>query len=220
MKQKAVDLIGQRAPAPYRYLGAKNYVMVEPDDQRPGSNAMHRWLLPILLVCVLAGGAAAAEQPGTPVPVSTPDRGLELEALQPVLPLRSATTTAQGRLVVQVRKLRSSLGNVWVGLFSGPAGFPDFRRARRVSVAHLTANSAEAVFTDLPYGAYAIAVYHDEDRNLKLTRNWLGMVREGTGASNNPAKTNYSNARFELDAAELRLLINLDYPAGGNTGSE
>lgn len=42
------------------------------------------------------------------------------------------------------------------------------------------------VFVPKP-GVYAIAVYHDEDANLKLNRTGLGLPSEGFGFSNNPA---------------------------------
>ena len=35
-------------------------------------------------------------------------------------------------------------------------------------------------------GEYAVAVYHDEDGNGKLTRSWIGLPSEGFGFSNNP----------------------------------
>jgi len=36
----------------------------------------------------------------------------------------------------------------------------------------------------IPPGTYAIACYHDENDNGKLDTNFLGIPKEGTGASN------------------------------------
>jgi uncharacterized protein (DUF2141 family) len=174
---------------------------------------MHRMFFSVCLVMGLAGSALAVE-PSAPTMVPTP----ALADLQPELPLLSGPASAQGRLIVRIQKIRSPRGTVWVGLFSEPAGFPDLKRARQVSVARMTSNYAEVVFTGLPYGTYALSAYHDEDHNLKLTKNWLGKNREGTGVSNNPPKTNFQNARFALDAPELRLLIDLVYPGSNKVG--
>jgi uncharacterized protein (DUF2141 family) len=174
---------------------------------------MRRLFFPLCLAIGLAGSTLAGELPATPTVVPTP----ALADLQPELPLQSGPVSAQGRLIVRIQKIRNPRGNVWVSLFSGPAGFPDLKQARQVSVARRTSNYAEAVFTGLPYGDYALGAYHDEDNNLKLTKNWLGKNLEGMGVSNNPQKVNYQNARFALDAPELRLLIDLVYP-GSKTG--
>ena len=46
-------------------------------------------------------------------------------------------------------------------------------------------NSAICQFNDIPPGTYAIAVFHDENANGKLDKNFLGIPCEGYGASNN-----------------------------------
>lgn len=38
-------------------------------------------------------------------------------------------------------------------------------------------------------GSYAISLYHDEDGNKKLTKNWFGLPIEGYGFSRNAAVT-------------------------------
>lgn len=164
--------------------------------------------------CGALVSSATTEPTALPEPAPTPDAQLSLEDLQPETPLQPGAGPNQGRLVVRIQKIRSPRGNLWVHLFSAPAGFPDLKRARQMSVAKRASNYAEAVFNNLPYGAYALVAYHDEDNNLKLTKTWLGMNREGVGVSNNPVKSNFANARFEFDAPEVCLLIDLVYPGG------
>jgi len=51
----------------------------------------------------------------------------------------------------------------------------------------------------LPSGTYALAIYHDEDDDGKLDKNWLGIPREPIGFSND-ARGRMGPPKFE-DAA-------------------
>ena len=44
---------------------------------------------------------------------------------------------------------------------------------------------AQLVFENLPAGTYAISVFHDENNNQKMDKNFLGIPKEGYGASKN-----------------------------------
>jgi len=48
--------------------------------------------------------------------------------------------------------------------------------------------SAQVAFTDLHDGVYAVSVFHDENENQKLDKDFVGIPKEGYGASNNPKK--------------------------------
>jgi uncharacterized protein (DUF2141 family) len=71
-------------------------------------------------------------------------------------------------------------------------------------------------FNDIPPGVYAVAVFHDENANGKLDKNFLGIPREGYGASNNvrpkmsaPA---FKDAAFTVKAgATTTLSIDMGY---------
>ena len=51
-------------------------------------------------------------------------------------------------------------------------------------------------FENIDFGTYAIAIYHDENNNGKLDSNFIGIPKEGTGASNN-AKGKFGPPKFE-----------------------
>ncbi|MEW6516433.1 MAG: DUF2141 domain-containing protein [candidate division FCPU426 bacterium] len=175
---------------------------------------MRQWLAAVISVWWIVGSALAAEPPAGSASVEKTDEATAgLAELQPESPLQPGSGLAlEGRLVVCVYKIRNTRGNVWVGVFASPAGFPDFKQARLLSVAKIKKGSAETTFNRLPYGTYALAAFHDEDGNLKLTTNWRGKPKEGMGFSNNPLKSIYQDACFVLDAPESRLVINLIYP--------
>ena len=42
------------------------------------------------------------------------------------------------------------------------------------------------VWENLPPGNYALAAIHDENRNARLDRNFIGIPKEGFGFANNP----------------------------------
>jgi uncharacterized protein (DUF2141 family) len=71
------------------------------------------------------------------------------------------------------------------------------------------------VFADLPAGFYAVSVFHDENMNEKLDKNFMGVPKEGYGASNNPKKKmgppNFDEAKFQSGVADQSVEIMLMY---------
>lgn len=117
---------------------------------------------------------------------------------------------------VDIDGLRSDRGKVLCALFSSPADFP--KKADR-AVAHaqseISDRHATCEFQGVPSGKYAVAVFHDENSNGKLDTNFLGIPREGVGASNNakgrfgPPK--FSAAAFQHSAGRTDLKISIRY---------
>ena len=123
-------------------------------------------------------------------------------------------TAPVASLEVDVARLRSARGQLRLCLTSQPDKFPscigDARAVRR-SVA---ADGAPIRFDGLPFGAYAVAVIHDENGNRKLDT-MLGIPREGFGFSRNPAigfgAPRFSAASFALDAGGAQQRITMRY---------
>lgn len=124
---------------------------------------------------------------------------------------------SQGNVIhVDVDGLRSDRGQVLCALFSSPADFP--KKADR-AVAHaksgISARHATCEFEGVPSGTYAVSVFHDENSNGKLDTNFMGIPREGVGASNNakgrfgPPK--FSAAAFRHSAKRTNLKISMKY---------
>ena len=117
---------------------------------------------------------------------------------------------------VEVAWLRNDHGKVSCSLYSSADGFP---KEGRKAVAHVVApildRKAECEFTGIAPGTYAVSVYHDENSNGKLDTNFLGIPREGVGASNNarghmgPPK--FDAAKFEFAGGRLNLKITINY---------
>lgn len=130
----------------------------------------------------------------------------------PAPPLPAGT----GQITVELGGFRNDRGLVIVSLFASARGFPEkTRQAVSNRTAPVTGRRAQVVFTDVPYGAYAISILHDENGNGEMDRNLLGIPREGHGASNNPATRfgppDFAAARFRLLAPELSMRIRVQY---------
>jgi len=131
-----------------------------------------------------------------------------------LLPAQSPTSAT---LTVRVVNARNANGVVRVALFHTAEGFPgDASKALRTAPAQINArtHSAEAVFSGIPQGTYAVMVFHDENGNGKLDKNMLGVPREGYGASNNPPRKmrppTFDEVKISL-TSDQRVEINLSY---------
>ena len=120
-----------------------------------------------------------------------------------------AQTTGTANLTVRVTGARNAKGKIRVALFRDGKGFPnDASQALRTEAADIDARtlSAQVVFADLPAGHYAVSVFHDENMNEKLDKNFMGVPKEGYGASNNAKKKmgppNFDEAKFQSGVAE------------------
>ena len=127
-----------------------------------------------------------------------------------------AQAPAENVIHVEISGLRSDKGQVLCALFSSAEAFP--KKADK-AVVRLTAKIAEhqatCDFTGVAPGTYAVSVVHDENANGKLDTNFIGMPREGVGASNDtkghmgPPK--FSAASFPYSAGRLDLKIHVNY---------
>jgi uncharacterized protein (DUF2141 family) len=130
----------------------------------------------------------------------------------------SAQTTEKGTLTVRVAGARNTKGKIGVTLFQSAGGFPDdTSKAIRQQSAEIDPKtmSAEVTFKDVPQGTFAVSVLHDENGNGKMDKNFVGIPKEGYGASNNPKKKRraptFDEAKFSLNSAEQTIEIALIY---------
>ena len=127
-----------------------------------------------------------------------------------------APTPAENVIHVDISGLRSDKGQMLCALFSSAEAFPT--KADKAT-SRLTAKIAERQaicdFTGVAPGTYAVSVVHDENSNGKLDRNFIGMPREGVGASNDakghmgPPK--FNAASFQYKGGRLDLKIHVNY---------
>ncbi len=94
----------------------------------------------------------------------------------------SKTTTIK----VDAEKIRNATGMMACALLNATDGFPDVQ-AKSFQYVYVSINSgvASCEFKDVAAGTYAVSVFHDENDNKKLDKNFVGIPLEGYGVSNN-----------------------------------
>jgi uncharacterized protein (DUF2141 family) len=114
-----------------------------------------------------------------------------------------AHTSTNATLTVRVIGARNARGKIRVALFRSAEGFPgDASKAFRLENAPIDPQTlnTQIVLADLPAGHYALSVFHDENLNEKLDKNFMGIPKEGYGVSNNPGRKmrapTFEEARF------------------------
>jgi uncharacterized protein (DUF2141 family) len=125
-------------------------------------------------------------------------------------------TASRGEITVIVENLRADVGQVRFLLFRSAVGFPDEpARAYKTEVVDVKNYKAQATFTDLPYGTYAVYVLHDENSNGFLDKNFFKVPTEGYGASNNAADImempEYDEAKVFLKSAVMTIRVEIQY---------
>jgi uncharacterized protein (DUF2141 family) len=131
-------------------------------------------------------------------------------------PLLEAQSKGTATLTVHVIGARNAKGKIRAALFNGAEGFPnDASKAVQTQSGDIDpqTSSAQMVFTNVPDGVYAVSVFHDENMNQKLDKNFVGVPKEGYGASNNPKKKmgppNLGETKFQLkgtQSLEIKLM--------------
>jgi len=96
-----------------------------------------------------------------------------------------------GQQPAQTQKLSVKLTNIktkskilFVGLYRKSDEFPELTKTWKNAKIKSTSNESTIEF-DVPYGEYAIAVFHDLNGNGKLDKNLFGYPSEAFGFSNN-----------------------------------
>ena len=123
----------------------------------------------------------------------------------------------QGSVIhVDVVGLRNNKGQVFCALYASGEGFPkDPQKAIHRDTSSISDKKASCEFSLIEPGTYAVSVFHDENSNGKLDTNFLGIPREGVGASNDargrmgPPK--FDAAHFQFSGSRLNLKITINY---------
>ena len=120
-------------------------------------------------------------------------------------------------IVVRISNLRNGVGNVVAELYpNDPANFLKGRvRIERAFEPATAQGTIDVCLTAPTPGTYAVAVYHDENANIKFDKNWIGLPKEGYGISNNPTMflgpPAFDDAKFEALKGPTVVPIKLSY---------
>ncbi len=109
-------------------------------------------------------------------------------------------------LTVVVSNIQHQKGQICIGVYSRPQGFPSSPSGLAQSTCEkITGNTLKHKFSGLKPGTYAVAVVDDQNGDRKLNKDFLGIPKEGFGISNNPTvsvqtgEPDFSQASFPLN---------------------
>lgn len=92
---------------------------------------------------------------------------------------------SQGKINVQVTNFSNNKGSCIICLYDSADDFSDKGKPVQCTTVPVANKNTTAVFNNIAPGTYAILVIHDANNNRKFDTNFLGIPKEGYGASQN-----------------------------------
>lgn len=118
-------------------------------------------------------------------------------------------------ITVELKNMKVE-GTVYLTLYNKDEGYPvDSTKAFAKNMKKVTAVTEKVVFKDIPFGTYAVSVWHDQNDNQKMEQSLIGIPKEGMGVSNDakgkmgPPK--FKDAKFVIDKENKEISITLRY---------
>ena len=126
-----------------------------------------------------------------------------------------AASESTGNLIINISGFPSSDGFAMVALNNSEESYiGGENEAIAKTRIRVVDQKAQVIFANLPYGSYGVSLYHDENANEKMDKNAMGIPKEAYGFSNNAkgffGKPDYKDIMFQLNSAEMQIVINLD----------
>jgi uncharacterized protein (DUF2141 family) len=119
-------------------------------------------------------------------------------------------------LTIRVANLRSNNGQVGCTVYNSAKGFPTDPTAALQSRWCSIANAASTcAFDPIPAGTYAVACFHDENKNGKCDTGLFGIPTEGTVVSNHAkgfmGAPSFDKAKFSFSGIASELQLRMGY---------
>ncbi len=120
-----------------------------------------------------------------------------------------------GTIYVKISGIKDIKGLMSIGLYSDEKRFPDKGKEYKGIDVKVTDQTVVYTFKDVPFGTYAIAIFHDTNSNTKLDKNFLGIPKEGYAFSKNVfgalgLPPSFKNASFNLSGNKT-VKIKMEY---------
>ncbi len=125
-------------------------------------------------------------------------------------------TQSNATLILKVTGFQNYNGTVNIALFKSADGFPESsENAIERRITQLSGEDPVIEFPGLSDGEYAVSLYHDENSNQRLDKNWLGIPKEGVGFAHNPKtlrrSPSFEEAKFSFNSTNSHITIKLIY---------
>jgi uncharacterized protein (DUF2141 family) len=128
----------------------------------------------------------------------------------------SAVAPRTGSITVLVAGLHSNSGQVDCALYNSAKGYPsDASAALQRRFCPIDNSTSVCAFDPVPAGTYAVACFHDENKNGKLDTGLFGIPKEGVCASNGAAGTlgppSFRDAKFDTSGTPRDVSVQMKY---------
>lgn len=140
------------------------------------------------------------------------------QVLLPILLLVLTSTIAlnaqnqtMGKIRVVVIEASSDKGSMIIGLYNSEKKW--LEKVYMGMVSEIKNGKCEVLFEKIPYGDYAVSLFHDKNNNKKFDM-FLGFMPKEDYGTSNGAKGNFGppkweDAKFKLSAEEKLITIKL-----------
>lgn len=105
-------------------------------------------------------------------------------------------TTSEGTLLISIENVKKNKGKIMLAVYAEAENFLSEITYRSIQQAVDQSGVVTLKIADLPYGTYAISLYHDENNNGEMDANFMKIPKEPYGFSNN-ARGMFGPPKFE-----------------------
>jgi len=133
-----------------------------------------------------------------------------LTVLAPVLVMADSSLGNSGEIVLTITGFENSKGITKVALVNSKENYSEDKPYKGFNF-EIIDNKVVQTISNLPYGEYAIKIYHDENSNNELDTRIFGIPAERYGFSNNARGSfgppDYEEAAFKVSASTTQVEI-------------
>ena len=116
-----------------------------------------------------------------------------------------------GTITVQLAGFENDQGTVKLCVCRSEDEYTGKAKEFCTASTEIKSTKAEWVFENMPYGSYSIKAFHDENRNSRLDKDFLGVPTERYGFSNNArgrfGPPPFSRAAVTLNSPQIKIEI-------------
>ncbi len=112
-----------------------------------------------------------------------------------------------GSLKITISDIKNNDGNIKVALFDeskSEAFLKKLELAFRKKIVVINNKKADVTFTNIPYGTYAVILFHDENNNGEIERSSIGFPVEPYGVSGNKfviGAPKFNDCKFKIKSS-------------------
>ena len=142
--------------------------------------------------------------------------GIALLFAESALFANDSTTVKEnsGSLILNVTGFENDEGTAMIALSNSEEDYNSRKEPYVGAMPKIENQKVTWVFENLPFGIYAIKVFHDEDSDMELDTNFLGIPSEDYGFSNNATGSfgpaNWEDTKFKFDSDQMKIEIEVD----------